>query len=132
VSSNIVGPLARRQLRRVVVIAVAVATSGLLWLIGRLTHISYIVDTPFGAREITLAFTVAATAAAGLVGWLVFAALRRCAQQPLRIWAAVGIIVLAVSIVPVFLTPAALTTQLMLTAQHCVAAAASPLLTRLG
>jgi hypothetical protein len=81
-------------------------------VIGRLAHTSYIVDTPFGTREITLLLTVAATAAAGLVGWCVFAALERYTAHARRI-----------SIFPVFATPAAAATQIMLTAQHCVAAA---------
>ena len=85
--------------------------------------IKYVVDTPLGAREITLVLTVAATVTAGMAGWLVVAALQHYAAHPLRIWIAVGIVVLAASIVPVFLTPAALATQLVLSVQHCVAAA---------
>lgn len=120
---NAIRAAARLSIRPIIAIAVAAAATGLAWLIGRLTHISYVLDTPFGRREITLALTVAATATAGLVGWLVVATLRRYTARPLRIWTAVGLVVLAVSIVPVFLTPAALATQLVLTAQHCVAAA---------
>jgi len=109
--------------RRVNAIALAAAATALVWLIGRLNGIKYVVDTPLGAREITLVLTVAATVTAGMAGWLVVAALQHYAAHPLRIWIAVGIVVLAASIVPVFLTPAALATQLVLSVQHCVAAA---------
>ena len=92
-------------------------------MIGRLAHTSYIVDTPFGTREITLLLTVAATAAAGLVGWCVFAALERYTAHARRIWISLAVVVLGLSIFPLFATPAAAATQIMLTAQHCVAAA---------
>jgi hypothetical protein len=67
--------------------------------------------------------TVAATVAAGLFGWIVLAALERYLADPRRPWIALGLVALAVSIVPVFLTPAAIGTQVVLTIQHCVAAA---------
>ena len=67
---NVIQPAAGRRVRRVVAIAIAAVATGLAWVIGRLAHTSYIVDTPFGTREITLLLTVAATAAAGWLGGL--------------------------------------------------------------
>jgi hypothetical protein len=120
---NVIQPAAGRRVRSVVAIAIAAVATGLAWVIGRLAHTSYIVDTPFGTREITLLLTVAATAAAGLVGWFVFAALERYTAHARRIWISLAVVVLGLSIFPVFATPAAVATQIILTAQHCVAAA---------
>jgi hypothetical protein len=122
-SNTLMPPAARRAVGRFVAIALAAVATGLGWVIGWLAHIGYIVATPFGTREITLLLTVAATAAAGLVGWCVFAALKRYTAHARRIWISLAVVVLGLSIFPVFATPAALATQLMLTAQHCVAAA---------
>ncbi len=107
---------------RVVTIAIAATATGLAWLLGRLAHVDYIVDTPIGARAITLALTIVATGAAGLAGWVVIALLERYTSSPRRVWIALTLVVLMLSIVPVFRTTANLDTQIMLTALHCVAA----------
>jgi hypothetical protein len=114
---------ARWRAGRVVAIAMATTATGLAWLLGRLAHVDYIVDTPLGTRKITLALTVVATVAAGIAGWVVIALLERYTSSPGRVWIALTVVVLALSIVPVFRTTANLGTQLMLTALHCVAAA---------
>jgi hypothetical protein len=88
-----------------------------------MAHIDYIVDTPIGTREITLALTVVATVAAGIAGWVVIVLLERYTSSPRGVWIALTLVALVVSIVPVFWTTANLGTQLMLTALHCVAAA---------
>jgi hypothetical protein len=107
--SHILMPLAaRRAVGRFVAIALAAVATGLAWVTGRLAHIRYIVATPFGTREITLLLTVAGTAAAGLVGWFALAILERDTARPRRIWIALAIVVLGVSIFPVFATPAPL------------------------
>lgn len=111
------------RLGRVVAIAIAAAATGLAWLLGRWAHVDYVVDTPIGNRQITLALTVVATLAAGLVGWGVIALLERYTSSPRAVWVALTLVVLVLSIVPVFRTTATLGTQLMLTALHCVAAA---------
>jgi uncharacterized membrane protein YecN with MAPEG domain len=125
--SHLAGQLAVRNARwragRVVVIAIAATATGLAWLLGRLAHVDYIADTPVGTREITLALTIVATVAAGLAGWIVIALLERYTSSPRRVWIALTLVVLVLSIVPVFWTTANLGTQLMLTALHCVAAA---------
>jgi hypothetical protein len=113
----------RRRAGRVVAIAIAAAATGLAWLLGRLAHVDYIVDTPIGARQITLALTIVATAAAGIAGWIVIALLERYTSSPRGIWIALTVFVLVLSIVPVFGTTANLGTQLMLSLLHCVAAA---------
>ena len=125
--SHLAGQLAVRNARwragRVVVIAIAATATGLVWLLGRLAHVDYIVNTPLGTREITLALTIAATVAAGIAGWVVISLLTRYMSSPRRVWIALTLVVLVVSIVPGFWTTANLGTQLMLTALHCVAAA---------
>jgi hypothetical protein len=108
---------------RAIAIAIAATATGLAWLLGRLAHVDYIVDTPIGTRTITLALTIVATVAAGLAGWVVIALLERHASSPRGIWIALALVVLVLSIVPVFRTTANLGTQLTLTALHCVAAA---------
>ncbi|HEY1441700.1 MAG TPA: DUF6069 family protein [Mycobacterium sp.] len=114
---------ARWRAGRIVVIAIAATATGLAWLLGRLAHVDYIVDTPIGTRKITLALTVVATVAAGIAGWVVIALLERYTSSPRGVWIALTLVVLVVSIVPVFWTAANLDTQIMLTALHCVAAA---------
>jgi peptidoglycan/LPS O-acetylase OafA/YrhL len=114
---------ARWRTSRVVTIAIAAAATGLAWILGRLAHVDYIADTPFGSRQITLALTIVATVAAGIAGWAMIAVLERYTLSPRTIWIALTLLVLVLSIVPVFLTTANLGTQLMLTALHCVAAA---------
>jgi uncharacterized protein DUF6069 len=109
--------------QRVVAVAIAATATGLAWLLGRLAHVDYVVDTPFGTREITLSLTVVATVAAGLAGWVVIALLERYRTSPWGVWIALTLAVLVLSIVPIFRTPANLGTQLMLTALHCVAGA---------
>jgi peptidoglycan/LPS O-acetylase OafA/YrhL len=112
-----------RSRARVVAITLAATATGIAWLLGRLAHVDYIADTPLDTRQITLALTVAATVAAGAAGWVVIALLERYTASPRGIWIAVTLVVLALSIVPIFRTSANLPTQLMLTALHCVAAA---------
>jgi hypothetical protein len=114
---------ARWRAGRVVAIAIAATATGLAWLLGRLAHVDYIVDTPIGTRKITLALTIVATVAAGIAGWVVIALLERYTASPRGLWVALTLVVLVLSIVPVFRTTANLGTQLMLTALHCVAAA---------
>jgi Family of unknown function (DUF6069) len=114
---------ARWRAGRVVTIAIAATATGLAWLLGRLAHVDYIVDTPIGTRTITLELTVVATVAAGLAGWVVIALLERYASSPRGAWIALTLVVLALSIVAVFRTTANPGTQLMLAALHGVAAA---------
>jgi Family of unknown function (DUF6069) len=114
---------ARWRGRRLVAIAIAATATGLAWLLGRLAHVEYIADTPIGTRVITLALTTVATVAAGIAGWVVIALLERCTSSPRGVWIALTVVVLVLSIVPIFWTTANLGTQLMLTALHCVAAA---------
>jgi hypothetical protein len=63
--SHLAGELAVRNARwrsgRVVAIGIAATATGLAWLLGRLANVDYIVDTPIGTREITLALTIVAT-----------------------------------------------------------------------
>jgi hypothetical protein len=113
----------QRRTRRTITIAVAAAATGLAWLLGRFAHVDYVVGTPLGARQITLALTVVATAAAGLAGWVVFALLERYTTYARQVWTPLTLVVLGLSIVPVFMTPADLGSQLALSALHCVAGA---------
>ncbi|MDT7795925.1 MAG: hypothetical protein QOD59_5366 [Mycobacterium sp.] len=122
-SHTLMPPAARRAVGRFVAIALAAVATGLAWVTGRLAHIRYIVATPFGTGEITLLLTVAGAAAPGLVEWFALAILERDTARPRRIWIALAIVVIGVSIFPVFATPARLVTQRMLTGRHCVPAA---------
>lgn len=113
----------RLAVRRCIVITVAGLATAVIWVIGRLAHTSYIVQTPLGTRELSLLIVVGATVLAGAAGWLVLAILERYWADRRRSWIALALAVLAVSVVAVFITPAALGTQMVLTLQHCVAAA---------
>jgi peptidoglycan/LPS O-acetylase OafA/YrhL len=113
----------RLAVRRCIVITVASIATAVIWVIGRVAHTSYIVQTPLGARELTLLPTVAATVIAGSAGWLVLAILERYWADRRQSWIALALSVLAVSVVAVFITPASIGTQTILAVQHCVAAA---------
>jgi Family of unknown function (DUF6069) len=112
-----------RTARRVIVIATAAVANGLAWVGGQHAHVDYMVQTPFGGREITLSLVVAATLVSGLAGWAVFSLLERHTNNTERAWIALAALVLALSIVPIFVLKADLATRLTLTALHCIAAA---------
>ena len=118
-SSNVVN----RSTTRVIVIACAVVANGLAWLAGRHVGVDYVVQTPLGAREITLSLVVVATLVSGLAGWAVFRLLERRTKNTGRAWIALAALVLALSILPIFVMRAQLDTKLTLTALHCIAAA---------
>jgi drug/metabolite transporter (DMT)-like permease len=112
-----------RTARRVIVIAAAAVVNGLAWLAGRYAGVNYIVQTPLGARQITLSLVIAATLVSGLAGWAVFSLLERRTSNTGRVWIALAAWVLALSILPIFVLRAHLDTKLTLTALHCIAAA---------
>jgi uncharacterized protein DUF6069 len=114
---------AGRTARRVIVIAAAAVANVLAWLAGRHAHVDYIVQTPLGVREITLSLVIAATLVSGLAGWAVFSLLDRRTRNTGRAWIALAALVLALSILPIFVLRAHLDTKLALTALHCIAAA---------
>jgi len=114
---------AGRTARRVIVIATAAVANGAAWVGGQHAHVDYEVQTPFGGREITLSLVVAATLISGLAGWAVFSLLERRTSNTGRAWIALAALVLALSIVPIFVLRAHLDTKLALTALHCIAAA---------
>ena len=112
-----------RTPRRVIVTATAAIANGLAWVGGQHAHVDYVVQTPFGGREITLALVVVATLVSGLAGWAVFSLLEHRTSNTERAWIALAALVLALSIVPIFVLHANLDTRLTLTALHCIAAA---------
>jgi drug/metabolite transporter (DMT)-like permease len=118
-SNNVVN----RSTTRVIVIACAAVANGLAWLGGRQAGVDYVVQTPLGAREITLSVVVVATLVSGLAGWAVFRLLEQHTKNTGRAWIALAALVLALSILPIFVMRAQLDTKLNLTALHCIAAA---------
>ena len=112
-----------RTARRVIVIATAAVANGLAWVGGQHAHIEYVMQTPFGEREITLTLVVAATMISGLAGWAAFSLLERRTSNAERAWIVLAALVLTLSIVPIFVLQADLDTRLTLTALHCIAAA---------
>jgi Ca2+/Na+ antiporter len=123
-SNNVVNGSAIRVGRtaRIIVIATAAVANSLAWLVGRHVGVDYIVHTPMGAREITLSLVVIATLVSGLAGWAVFAVLEQRTRNTRRAWIALAALVLALSILPMFMLRAHLDTKLALTALHCIAA----------
>jgi hypothetical protein len=109
--------------RRVIVIATAAIANGLAWVGGQRAHVDYVVQTPFGCREITLVLVIVATTLSGLAGWAVFSLLERHTSNTVRAWILLAALVLASSIVPIFVLRADLDTRLALTTLHCLAAA---------
>jgi hypothetical protein len=112
-----------RTARRVIVIATAAVANGLAWVGGQRAHVDYVVQTPFGGREITLSLVVAATLVSGLAGWAVFSLLERRTSNTECAWIVLAALVLTLSILPIFVLQADLDTRLTLTALHCIAAA---------
>jgi hypothetical protein len=78
---------ARRHIRRIVTVVTAGAATGLGWAAGWLAYVDYVLQTPLGARPITLA-----------------------------------VVVLMLSILPIFALRASIETRLALTTLHCLAA----------
>ena len=113
---------ARRRVTREIVIVVAAVVTGLAWVVGRLAGVDYIAQTPLGTGQVSLGLTVIATVLAGLAGWGVIGLLERYSTSAQAIWTALALVVLALSIVPVFATPSDLASRLTLSALHCVAA----------
>lgn len=113
----------RRSTRRAMIVATAAAANALAWVGGRQAHVDYIVQTPMGAREITLGLVIVATAVSGLAGWAVYRQLERRTNNAVRAWIVLAMVVLALSIAPIFMLPAHLGTRFTLTALHCLAAA---------
>ena len=112
-----------RTARRVIVIATTAVANGLAWIGGQHAHVDYVVQTPFGGREITLSLVVVATLVSGLAGWAAFSLLERRTSNTGRAWIALAALVLTLSIVPIFVLRADLDTRLTLSALHCIAAA---------
>lgn len=111
-----------RTTRRVGIITTAAVVNALAWVGGRHAHVDYVVQTPLGPRQITLLLVVVATTVSGLAGWAVFGLLERHTSNSLRAWILLAALVLGLSIAPIFVLPAALSTRLSLTALHCIAA----------
>src|SRR5882757_4007865 len=112
-----------RTARRVIVIATAAVANGLAWVGGQQADVDYVVQTPLGARQITLVLVIAATTVSGLAGWAVFSLLERRTNNTERVWIGLAALVLTLSIVPIFVLHADVDTRLTLTALHCIAAA---------
>jgi hypothetical protein len=113
----------RRSTRRAIVVATAAAANGLAWVCGRQARVDYDVQTPLGVRPVTLGLIIVATTVFGLAGWAVYSLLERHTGNAVRAWIALAVVVLVLSIVPIFVLPADLGTRLALTALHCIAAA---------
>jgi drug/metabolite transporter (DMT)-like permease len=105
------------------VVAAAAATVAAGWLAGRLVHIDYVIGTPLGARSITLAQVSVATAIFGLAGWAVYGVLERKTSRARPLWITIAVVVLALSIVPIFALRAGMDTRLALIGLHCLAGA---------
>jgi Family of unknown function (DUF6069) len=113
----------RRSARRAVIVATAAAANGLAWVGGRQAYVDYIVQTPVGARQITVGLVIVATTISGLAGWAAYSLLERHTRNAVPTWIVLAVVVLALSIVPIFVLRANLDTRLALTALHCLAAA---------
>ena len=114
---------APRRARRAIVVAAAAATTAAGWLAGQLAHIDYLIGTPLGTRSITLAQVSVATAIFGLAGWALYAVLERYTSRARPLWITIAVVVLALSIAPIFVLRAGIDTRLALTGLHCLAAA---------
>lgn len=73
---------ARQRYRRAASVAAAAIANGIAWTVGHLAHASYVLGTPVGDRQIGLSVTVAATTAAGLVGWGLLVLFERYTSHP--------------------------------------------------
>jgi Family of unknown function (DUF6069) len=114
---------ARRRTRRTIVVAAAAATTAAGWLAGWLVHIDYTIGTPLGTRSITVAQVSVATAIFGLTGWAVYGVLERYTSRAQPLWLTITVVVLGLSIVPIFSLQAGTDTRLALTGLHCLAGA---------
>jgi len=112
----------RQRIGRVMTVVTAAAATGLGWAAGRLAHVDYVPQTPLGARQITLVLVIVATMISGLVGWAVSSLLEHHASDAVRAWTTLAVMVLTLSILPIFALRASTDTRLALTALHCLGA----------
>ena len=117
------GAGAHRRTRRALIVAAAAAATAAGWLAGRLVHIDYTIGTPLGTRSITLAQVSVATAIFGLAGWAVYGLLERHTSRVRPVWITIAVLVLALSILPIFVLRTNMDTRLALTGLHCLAGA---------
>lgn len=108
-----------------ITVAVAVASTVVLWLLARLLGADLRVEQRSGQApdRITLPFAVAVTLVVSLLGWATRAVLSRVTRRAAVAWTVVAVAVLPVSLLPVLIVGASGGTRAALAAMHLAVAA---------
>jgi Family of unknown function (DUF6069) len=121
-----------RCLIRAAAVCGAALTTTAIFLIGRAAGADFTITDP-GQGKIPHTFVAVeiatVTAVIGLLGWVVLAALERWTQRPRKIWSVLALVVVALSLVPIWIERADTDTRIGLAVIHiAVAVALLPLL----
>ncbi len=123
-------PASRRLARGGGLLLAAVAAAA-VQLAGRGIGADYLITDPTGSAVIDLPTAAGFTLVVGLLGWAVLAGLEHATRHGLRIWTILAVLIVAASMVPVFLVEATAATRIALVVVHlAVGAVLIPVMTR--
>jgi hypothetical protein len=122
----------RRRLIRAAAVCGAALTTTVIFLIARAAGADFTITDP-GQGKIPHTFVApeiaTVTAVIGLLGWVVLAALERWTRRPRTIWSVLAVVVVALSLVPIWIERADTDTRIGLAVIHiAVAIALLPML----
>ena len=112
----------RRLLRAGSVAATAVATSA-FWLIASAAGTDFLLSDSMGSATISLPVTIAFSLVFGLLGWGALALLERFTQRARTVWTVLAVVVLLLSLLPIFAEDATTATKIALVLIHTAVAA---------
>lgn len=120
---------ARRRRRALGVVATLVVALA-VWLVGRLSGADYWIADSQGTVRIDALVTTQVTVVLGLAGWAVLALLERLTRYGTAIWTVLATVIVAASMIPVFLVEATTATRVALVAVHLAVGALIPFFVR--
>ncbi|MDD7964855.1 DUF6069 family protein [Actinomycetospora lemnae] len=120
---------ARRRRRTLGVVATLVVALA-VWLVGRLAGADYWIADSQGTVRIDALVTTQVTVVLGLAGWAVLALLERLTRYGTAIWTVLATVIVAASMIPVFLVEATTATRVALVAVHLAVGALIPFFVR--
>ncbi|GAA4860250.1 DUF6069 family protein [Actinomycetospora straminea] len=122
-------PAVRRRRRALGIVATLVVALA-VWLVGHLAGADYRITDSQGSVRIDALVTTQVTVVLGLVGWGVLALLERVTRHGTAIWTVLAALVVAASMIPVFLVEATTATRIALVAVHLAVGALIPFFVR--
>ena len=109
-------------------VAATVLVTLFVWLLGRLAGADYLLDDPAQPVVISAGATAVVTLVVALLGWGALALLERVTRHAARIWTGLAVLVLVLSMFPIFFIVATPATMAALYAVHLAVAVLIPAL----